>query len=114
MHLARRLLEKAGHTVVGAADGQEALDRLKKGRYDLILMDIQMPVLSGLEAVRMIRESPDFASVSRIPIIAMTAYAMAGDKEKFLSAGIDAYVAKPLELADLDTAVRRAVASGME
>jgi|GEM_PF-1023026 len=109
MQLARRLLEKAGHAVDAVPDGQEALALLKKGDYDLILMDIQMPVVNGLEATRMIRQSPDFARVSGIPIIAMTAYAMAGDREKFLSAGIDAYVAKPMDMEELATALSRAM-----
>ncbi|MDQ7831104.1 MAG: transporter substrate-binding domain-containing protein [Desulfovibrionaceae bacterium] len=110
LHLARRLLEKAGHAVDGVVNGQQALDRLREGGYDLILMDIQMPVVSGLEAARIIRDSPEFASVARIPIIAMTAYAMAGDREKILAAGIDAYVAKPMDMGELAAAVARAMA----
>jgi PAS domain S-box-containing protein len=114
MRLARRMLEKAGHAVEVAANGREALALVETGRFDLVLMDIQMPVLSGLEAARAIRESPALGHASRIPIIAMTAYAMAGDRERFLAAGIDGYVAKPVEMRDLAAAiaqVMRAAAS---
>jgi PAS domain S-box-containing protein len=105
LHLAKRLFEKAGHTVEAAVNGRQALDILAAGEFDLILMDIQMPIVSGLEAARIIRQSPAFGRVARIPIIAMTAYAMDGDRERFLSAGIDAYVAKPVEFQALAGAV---------
>jgi len=104
----QRMLEKSGHRAAIANNGQEALMRLIDQDFDLILMDVQMPVMGGLEATRMIRETPHMGAKSRIPIIAMTAYAMAGDKEKFLAAGMDDYVSKPVEMKDLLEAIRRA------
>ncbi len=89
------LLEKLGHRVVTARDGQEALSHLREQDLDLIFMDIQMPVLDGMEAARRIRTEQGFRNKAHIPIVAMTAYAMTGDKEKFLAAGMDDHLAKP-------------------
>jgi CheY-like chemotaxis protein len=89
------LLEKLGHQVVTARDGQEALSRLRDQDLDLIFMDIQMPVLDGVEAARRIRTDQSFRDKANIPIVAMTAYAMTGDREKFLNAGMDDHIAKP-------------------
>ncbi|OLN24925.1 sensory box histidine kinase/response regulator [Desulfovibrio sp. DV] len=99
---ARRLLEKAGHTVTLANDGAQALARLAGAEFDLVLMDIQMPGMDGLEAVRAIRTAPHLAAKAAIPVIALTAYAMAGDKEIFLEAGMDGYVAKPFSMDELE------------
>jgi CheY-like chemotaxis protein len=93
--LAVRLLEKQGHSVAVAHDGQEALELQSKNAFDLILMDVQMPRMDGLEAAQAIREI-EKATQKRIPIIAMTAYAMKGDRERCLAAGMDAYVSKPI------------------
>jgi two-component system sensor histidine kinase/response regulator len=93
--LAVRLLEKAGHTVLVAGNGQEALAALEKDRFDLVLMDVQMPLLSGIEATAAIREK-EKASGTHIPIIAMTAHAMKDDRKRCLEAGMDAYLSKPI------------------
>jgi CheY-like chemotaxis protein/anti-sigma regulatory factor (Ser/Thr protein kinase) len=97
----RRLLEKMGHSVRVAGDGRQALEALREGGSDLVLMDIQMPVMDGLEATRRIRAHEGLASAADIPVIAMTAYAMSGDREKFLAAGMNGYVSKPVGLDDL-------------
>ena len=99
--LAARLLEKRGHQVVVAGDGREAMDVLAREPFDLVLMDVQMPQMDGLEAAAEIRRrertcSADGAGAPHIPIIAMTAYAMKGDEERCLAAGMDGYVAKPI------------------
>ncbi|GFM38095.1 ATP-binding protein [Desulfovibrio psychrotolerans] len=88
-------LEDHGHTVSVAGNGEEAVRMVRQGGVDIVLMDVQMPVLSGLEATRILRESPE--SYSAIPIVALTAHAMAGDRERFLQAGMDAFVGKPVD-----------------
>ena len=93
--LAVRLLQKRGHTVVVAQDGQEALVALEQDRFDLVLMDVQMPRMGGLEATALIRDR-ERGTGKRIPILAMTARAMKGDREACLAAGMDGYVAKPI------------------
>ncbi len=104
----KRMLEKLGHAVATAEDGSQALARLGAGDIDLVFMDIQMPVMDGLEATRAIRDGqtprPD------IPIIALTAYAMPADRERFLAAGIDDAVSKPVETATLAEAIERTLA----
>jgi CheY-like chemotaxis protein len=97
MTMARRMLEKMGHTVVCARNGMEALDCLQAPGVDVVLMDIQMPEMDGIEATRLIRSDPRFIPYAQVPIIALTAHAMAGDKEKFLSRGMDAYLSKPFD-----------------
>jgi len=104
--LARRLLEKQGHTVVIAVDGHSALQAFERERFDAILMDVQMPVMDGLEATAEIRsrernERNSQAQRGRIPIIAMTANAMAGDRERCLAAGMDDYISKPIHAEEL-------------
>ena len=108
----KRLLERQGHAVVCAGTGRQAIELLAGDRFDVILMDIQMPDMDGLEATREIREGRAGAGVARIPIIALTAYAMIGDKEKFLAAGMNGYLAKPIELAELIAVLARAAAKG--
>lgn len=107
--VATRLLEKFGHGVTVAENGRRALDVLAEGEYDLVLMDIQMPEMDGLEATATIRNAPRFAAKAAIPIVAMTAYAMAGDRERFLASGMDDYVAKPVSIEDLRAAIERAM-----
>jgi PAS domain S-box-containing protein len=96
MFAAASILEKAGHEVTRATDGAQVLELLRAADFDLVLMDIQMPVMDGLQATAAIRNDPDLGG-GRLPIVAMTAYAMSGDAEIFLSGGMDAYVAKPLD-----------------
>ncbi len=94
--LALRLLEKRGHTVITAADGREALSILERETVDLILMDVQMPNMDGLEATAAIRRREKLTE-GHVPIVALTAHAMSGDRDRCLSAGMDAYLTKPIE-----------------
>jgi len=98
------MLEKQGHTVVVVGDGQAALAALAQAPFDLVLMDIQMPVLDGLAATAAIRTQEQMQG-THMPIIAMTAHAMRGDRERCLAAGMDGYVTKPLKAADLAAAI---------
>ncbi len=98
--LAMSLLEKRGHQVVTASNGREALAALEGGTFDAVLMDVQMPEMDGFEATVAIRAREQRSS-AHIPIIAMTAHAMKGDRERCLAAGMDGYVAKPLDPEEL-------------
>jgi two-component system sensor histidine kinase/response regulator len=98
--LAVRLLEKRGYTVETVETGKAALDALERQPFDAVLMDIQMPEMDGLEATTAIRAHERFTG-QHVPIIAMTAYAMSGDKERCLAAGMDRYIAKPLNVQHL-------------
>jgi CheY-like chemotaxis protein len=91
--LLRELLETRGHTVVEACNGEEALRVLEGSKPDILLLDLGMPVLDGYETVRKIRENPGLAA---LPVLAVTAYAMQGDKERILSSGFDGYLSKPI------------------
>lgn len=104
-------LEKKGITVLAAEDGHEALDVLQDNDPDLILMDIQLPNLDGVEATRRIRSDPAFEGKAHIPIIALTAYAMRGDKEKFIKAGMNDYLSKPLKFEDLEVILEKHLGS---
>ena len=105
--VATRLLERWGHHVTVANNGREAVAAVLEGSFDLVLMDLQMPEMDGLEAAAAIRrrESP----AARVPIFAMTAHAMKGDRERCLAAGMNGYVAKPVRVAELEQALRAAV-----
>jgi two-component system, sensor histidine kinase and response regulator len=99
--VARRILEKAGHGVVIANNGKEALQLLPdKHPFDLVLMDVQMPEMDGFEATAAIRKSEERTG-EHISIIAMTAHAMTGDRERCLNAGMDAYITKPIQASAL-------------
>ena len=98
--LAAGLLRKRGHAVTIAGSGREALETLAHSPFDVVLMDVQMPEMNGLEATMVIRER-ELATGGRIPIIAMTAHAMSGDREMCLQAGMDDYVCKPLDSKQL-------------
>ena len=106
--VAVHILNKSGHTVSVANNGQEALQALKKDRYDLILMDVQMPKMGGFETTASIREK-EKKTGSHIPIIAMTAHAMKGDRERCLEAGMDDYIAKPLKAEELIKTIDRVI-----
>ncbi len=98
--LASRLLEKHGHSVVVVNNGRSALEALDKEKFDLVLMDVSMPEMDGLETVAAIR-AREGATGFHMPIIAMTAHAMKGDRERCLEAGMDAYVSKPIQPREL-------------
>jgi two-component system sensor histidine kinase/response regulator len=101
--LASRLLEKRGHCVVMAKNGREALEVLAKYRFDLVLMDLQMPEMDGLEATATLRQDEKRKGDGRYqPVIALTAHAMKGDKERCLAAGMDGYLTKPIRPEELD------------
>jgi CheY-like chemotaxis protein len=102
--LIRILLEKRGHSVRVAGDGAQALASLEQEPCDMLLLDIQMPVLDGLEVCRRIRAS-ERESGEHLPIVAMTAHVMSGDRERFLGAGMDGYIGKPLQAGELDAAI---------
>ena len=102
--LASRLLENQGHNVVTAGNGRAALERLEKETFDLILMDIQMPEIDGFEATAAIRKKEE-STGKHLPIIAMTAHAMEGDRERCLAAGMDGYISKPIKAEDLIDAI---------
>src|SRR5262249_26130593 len=102
---ARDLLKSRGHSVTIANNGIEAVDATAKESFDVVLMDVQMPDMDGMEATGRIRER-EAGSGTRIPIIAMTAHAMKGDRERCLEAGMDDYVSKPIQAADLFRALR--------
>ncbi|MGE4290808.1 MAG: response regulator [Desulfovibrio sp.] len=97
----RKLLNHHGHEVDAVTNGAEALIMLQRKSYDVVLMDIRMPHMDGIEATRKIRFDKEYAAHSRIPIIALTAHAMVGDREKFLAEGMSGYLSKPVELEDL-------------
>jgi signal transduction histidine kinase/DNA-binding response OmpR family regulator len=99
--LVTRMLEKRGHFVVVAGNGREALEALEKESFDLVLMDLQMPVMDGFEATSAIRKKEGDRGV-RIPVVALTAHAMKGDREKCLAGGMDAYLTKPIRPQELD------------
>ena len=104
--LATYMLTNLGHKVVIAANGQEALDKFRAGNFDVILMDVQMPVMDGFEATQLIRAA-EKESGSRTPIVALTAHAMKGDRERCLEAGMDDYISKPINNKELTDALAR-------
>jgi len=104
--VARLLLEKRGHMVEIANDGLEAVAAWERGSFDLILMDVQMPVMDGYEATEAIRRR-EAGSARRVSIIALTAHAMNGDEARCRAAGMDGYLAKPIEIKDLNALIER-------
>ncbi|MHB1373405.1 MAG: response regulator [Thauera sp.] len=116
--VAQRLLERAGHTVTLANNGEEALEAVDSGQFDVILMDVQMPVMGGIEATQAIRAREARHSWvlqgdwRPIPIIAMTAHAMQGDRQRCLDAGMDDYVSKPIRAELLFAAIERVTRAG--
>jgi CheY-like chemotaxis protein/HPt (histidine-containing phosphotransfer) domain-containing protein len=111
--LTARLLEKRGHEVVLAGSGQEALAALEREPVDVILMDVRMPRMDGLEATAAIR-TRERSTGAHVPIVALTADAMRGDRERCLAAGMDAYVTKPIRGSELMAAIRKLVPAARE
>jgi len=105
--VAQRLLSLAGITFGIAENGKEAIDALEQRAFDAVLMDCQMPVMDGYTATRLRRQKEGEAGLGRVPIIAMTANALAGDREKCLAAGMDDYMSKPLNRARLEQTLRK-------
>ncbi|NVN91024.1 MAG: response regulator [Desulfuromonadales bacterium] len=101
LYLVRFILEKHGYAVCAAMDGREGIDCAARVRPDLILLDIQLPLMDGYAVARQLRSNPDLAA---IPIVAVTSYAMAGDRDKALAAGCNGYIEKPI---NPDTFVRQ-------
>jgi len=102
--LLRELLETRGYVVDEACDGQVALEMIEQMRPDILLLDIGMPVLDGFAVVLRIRENPRFAA---LPVLAVTAYAMQGDREKILNSGFDGYLSKPVNWTVLEEEINR-------
>jgi PAS domain S-box-containing protein len=108
--LATRLVEKQGHSAVSVTNGREALEALERERFDLVLMDLQMPEMDGFEATRIIREQ-ERDTQQHLPIIAMTAHAMSGDRERCLAGGMDDYISKPVDRSRLFAVIEGIAAS---
>ena len=108
-----RLLEKRGHSVVVAADGAAALAAMEHDSFDLVLMDVHMPVMDGFQATATIRQR-EAVTGGHLPVIALTANAMKGDRERCLQGGFDDYVAKPIEAEQLLLTIERLIASALE
>lgn len=107
LKLAQLLLQRAGHEVITADDGESGIARARDGQPDVVLMDVQMPGLDGLQATRELKGDPHTA---HIKVIALTALAMKGDAERILAAGCDAYLAKPFQYAELVAVVDKLLA----
>jgi two-component system, cell cycle response regulator DivK len=104
MKLFRDLLEAHGYQTSGTSNGFEALDLVRKLRPDLVLMDIQLPQVSGLEVTRWIKDDPELRT---IPVVAVTAFAMKGDEERIREGGCEAYLSKPISVGKFIETVRR-------
>jgi len=102
--LIREVLEMSGYDVIEAADGEEAVRRAREGAPDLVLVDIQMPRLDGFGVLRELRADEKF---SGLRVVALTAFAMQGDRDRAISAGFDGYITKPVEIVALRQEIRR-------
>lgn len=102
--LMKNVLEKGGYEVIPASDGESALKLLRENKYDIVLMDIQMPELNGYEVAKKFREM-EKVSGEFTPILAMTANSLAGDREKSLESGMDDYIAKPLNMVEINARI---------
>jgi two-component system cell cycle response regulator DivK len=111
MKLFHDLLEAHGYHPIGARDGNEALDLARKHRPDLILMDIQLPEVSGLEVTKWLKEDPELKA---IPVVAVTAFAMKGDEERIREGGCEAYLSKPISVVKFIETIRRFLGSPEE
>ncbi len=101
----RRILEKNNHQVTITSNGQEALDKIATGTFDIVLMDVQMPVMDGLQATTLLREREQKEGLRHLPVISLTAHAMIGDRERCLESGADGYVTKPINAQELAAAM---------
>ena len=108
--LAEIMLQRMGYRYATATDGQQALDRLAQERFDVVLMDVMMPVMDGITALRELR-AREAGIGRRTPVLMVTAHAMTGDKERFIAAGADGYVSKPMSLAELQKEISRVISS---
>jgi PAS domain S-box-containing protein len=104
--LAQKVLEKLGHGVQIVEDGRQALDELRRSSYDLVLMDVEMPRMDGLEACRRVRQGESGLEQRELPIIAMTAHALTDIQRKAEAAGMDGYITKPIDITTLDKTIR--------
>ncbi len=95
MELTVDLLESWGYEVIQAEDGPTALEKITEGSIDLVLLDMQLPKMDGLEVLQIVKEDP---STANIPIVALTAHSMAGDEDKFMDAGCTGYISKPIDI----------------
>jgi len=102
--LFRDLLQRFGYTTIEATNGREGIKLARANKPNLILMDIQLPVMDGFEATKILKSDPE---TKNIPILALTSYAMKGDREKILQAGCDAYLAKPVDVQEFLATVAR-------
>jgi CheY-like chemotaxis protein len=109
--LVRHLLERRGHMPILVANGRDAINALRTGDFDLVLMDLQMPEMDGLEATAAIRAREREARSLRVPIVALTAHAMLGDRQRCMEAGMDGYVAKPIKPVELFEVIDRVMAA---
>src|SRR5438045_7480094 len=109
MKLFHDLLEAHGYRTIGTRNGIEALDLARKHQPDLILMDIQLPEVSGLEVTKWLKEDPELNS---IPVVAVTAFAMKGDEERIREGGCEAYLSKPISVAKFIETIRRFLGNG--
>ena len=109
--LVRIILHSKGYELIEAATGEEAIIHLKNGKPDLILLDIQLPHMDGLKLTKIIRDNED---TKDIPIIALTAYAMKGDRERILGAGCDDYISKPIDTRQLPVNVEKIIRKSRE
>lgn len=101
--LMREILEASGHRVVEATNGRDALDLARQNQPELVFLDLQMPVLDGFQVIRELRADVRF---HRLPVVAVTASAMIGDRERAIAAGFDSYIAKPIDLVEVRKQVR--------
>ena len=107
LKLAREILTAGGYDVISAVRGEQAVDVARAGRPALILLDMRLPDIDGLEVLKRLRSLPE---TKDLPVVAMTAQAMAGDRERFLAAGCDGYISKPISLKTLYAEVKRHLA----
>jgi CheY-like chemotaxis protein len=101
------MLDRLGHSVRIVGDGQQALDALAHEQFDLILLDVMMPVMDGITALQQIRERQAHAGSTPTPVMVVSAHAMRGDREEMIAAGADAYLAKPIAIASMREEISR-------